>query len=261
MSIISISGRSGSGKDSIGKIIQVLTQKPSAFEGFCVLTDEELTYKVWDVPTYKIKKFADKLKDMVCLMLDCTREDLEDQEYKRTPLGEEWNKIMYCVRSTDNILSYHTYECNAQTDLNHYDEFYTENVCIEPIEVIMTPRLMLQLLGTECVRNVIHPNAWVNATMKGYNSYSARGSDYEFEESKWIITDTRFPNEIEAIKKRDGLTIQVIKSEVKIVVPNEEHISESALDNEEFDHVIYNDGSMLDLVEKVRTILIKEEIL
>lgn len=31
---------------------------------------------------YKIKKFADKLKDIVCILIGCTREQLEDSKFK-----------------------------------------------------------------------------------------------------------------------------------------------------------------------------------
>ena len=31
-----------------------------------------------------------------------------------------------------------------------------------------TPRLLLQLLGTDAGRNIVHPNIWVNALMSDY---------------------------------------------------------------------------------------------
>jgi hypothetical protein len=39
---------------------------------------------------FEIKKYADKLKDFVCILIGCTREQLEDQEFKEKELGEEW---------------------------------------------------------------------------------------------------------------------------------------------------------------------------
>ena len=38
--------------------------------------------------TFEIKKFADKLKDIVCLLLGCTREQLEDRGIKSLSLQE-----------------------------------------------------------------------------------------------------------------------------------------------------------------------------
>jgi hypothetical protein len=76
--------------------------------------------------------------------------------------------------------------------------------------------------------------------------------------SKWIITDTRFPNEAEAIKKADGIIIRVDRPGVKPINP---HPSETGLDDWKFDYVINNDGSLKDLTKKVNKILKKENIL
>jgi hypothetical protein len=89
----------------------------------------------------------------------------------------------------------------------------------------------------------------------------------------WIITDMRFPNEMDAIKERGGITIRVVspfirfsdgsyraKSKMMGDFDNE-HPSETALDNAKFDYEIINDGTIEDLIEKVREILTKEKII
>jgi hypothetical protein len=43
----------------------------------------------------------------------------------------------------------------------------------------------MQLIGTDCGRDIIHPNIWLNATMEKYVP----------GKSNWVLTDTRFPNE------------------------------------------------------------------
>lgn len=78
----------------------------------------------------------------------------------------------------------------------------------------------------------------------------------------WCITDMRFPNEMDAVKERKGVTIRVARPDMQslqAMVPA--HASETALDDAEFDYEIINDGSIEDLVEKVREILIKENII
>ena len=80
---------------------------------------------------------------------------------------------------------------------------------------ILTPRLLLQLLGTECGRNIIHPNIWVNSLISEYKSINNRGQkpkDDIFTFPNWIITDMRFPNELEAIKNRGGISIRVFRN-------------------------------------------------
>ena len=43
--------------------------------------------------TFKNVKFADKLKDCVCILLGCTRSQLEDREFKESYLSSEWDEI------------------------------------------------------------------------------------------------------------------------------------------------------------------------
>ena len=84
--IIGISGKALSGKDTVTNIIQWLILKEEK-DVEIALEDFEKYSKASD---WKNVKFADKLKDMVCLLLGCTREQLEDPKFKETTLGEEW---------------------------------------------------------------------------------------------------------------------------------------------------------------------------
>ena len=64
-------------------------------------------------------------------------------------------------------------------------------------------------------------------------------------------TDLRFPNEMQLIKDLGGKTIRV--NNPRIPVPDNEHISETALDDYDgFDYVITNDGTLEDLKNKIR---------
>ena len=87
----------------------------------------------------------------------------------------------------------------------------------------------------------------------------------------WIITDMRFPNELKAIEDKGGITIRVervkprevflINTHQTINTFTKEHESETALDNAKFDYIIENDGTLLELIAKVRQILIEQKIL
>lgn len=164
----------------------------------------------------------------------------------------------------------------------------------------MTPRLLLQLLGTECGRNIIHPNIWINALFAKYKSTTytdiskdcPRQNIYDVTEAdeleygsikniypNWIITDVRFPNELKAVQDRGGITIRVnrlsfrtqetefgkvstvIQPEVDKLMGIQEHPSETALDNAKFDYTIENNGTIEELIEKVKEILIKEKVI
>lgn len=77
----------------------------------------------------------------------------------------------------------------------------------------------------------------------------------------WIITDMRFPNELKAVKDRGGISIRVSKTGIHTPKIEDLHPSETALDNYEFDYHIDNSGTIEDLIEKVRKILINEKII
>ena len=84
--LIGISGKIGSGKDTVGKIIQIITQSPHFNDDAVIKFLERDLIK----PKFVNKKFADTLKDFVCMLLGCTREQLENREFKEKELGEEW---------------------------------------------------------------------------------------------------------------------------------------------------------------------------
>ena len=124
----------------------------------------------------------------------------------------------------------------------------------------------MQYVGTNLLRNQLHPEIWVNSLMSEYKAKWVPTGDSVAEEDvslekkypNWIITDMRFPNELEAVKKRGGITIRVNRN---LEESKNQHESETELDNAEFDYVIDNNGTIEELIEKVREILIKEKLL
>lgn len=121
-----------------------------------------------------------------------------------------------------------------------------------------TIRQFLQILGSECLRNNLHPNIHVLATFSDYTPSYQWGKSDEYELPKWILTDCRFPNEAQAIKDRGGIIIRVNRlfdDEMGYTAPQHLHPSETSLDNWNFDWVINNDGTIEDLIIKVKIML------
>ena len=94
--IIGISGKKGSGKDTVAKILQYFTLPE---EVRTISIDEwvyELSYHETvsdNLSTYlEIHKFADKLKDCTSLLLNIPRWKLELEEYKQQKLPEQWDR-------------------------------------------------------------------------------------------------------------------------------------------------------------------------
>jgi hypothetical protein len=65
----------------------------------------------------------------------------------------------------------------------------------------LTPRLVLQLWGTEVARKAFHDDTWIasleHKLQKSHNDI--------------VITDVRFPNEIQAVKNAGGIVIRVVR--------------------------------------------------
>ena len=213
--LIGISGKIGSGKDTVGNIIQMLTQ---GIDSNTQITEYVNGTNITGFD-YQIKKFADTIKDIACMLIGCTRAQLEDQEFKQKELGEEW---WYCVADDG---SYIPYEQNLH-----------KNKVVNLVK--LTPRKLLQLLGTECGRQIIHPNIWVNSLFADYK-----------KDSNWIITDVRFTNEAQAIKDKGGIIIRINRPLYRL---DDQHPSETALDNYNFDYVIENEGNIDELVQKIK---------
>jgi hypothetical protein len=233
--LIGISGKIGSGKDTVGLIIQYLMLKEEKPEYYKDLAFDEVANiengdDVLDIASsIEIKKYAAKLKQIVAILTGVNTKDLEDQDFKKLPIPG-WN---------------------------------------------MTYRELLQKVGTDAMRDKVLENIWELALFVDYRPGSQR----------WVITDTRFLNEAEAIKKRKGLVIRVVRnscskckslSTINVICYKEsyvcglicndcghhtdytlDHASETGLDEyKDFDHVIINDGTIEDLIEKVKNVLI-----
>jgi len=141
-------------------------------------------------------------------------------------------------------------------------------------DVQMTVREFLQKLGTEAMRDGLHTNVWVNALFADYKAEESwlnvqLSEKPELVYPNWIITDMRFPNELDTVKEKEGITIRVVRphgytnphtGEYK-EMPLSYHPSETALDDSVFDYEIINDAGIPELIEKVREILITEKII
>jgi hypothetical protein len=268
--IIGINGYAGSGKDTIGIIIQFLNSYRTAN-----VTIEELvtfyhTQHEWwleEQSGWEIKKWAGKLKDIASMLTGISQEKFEDQEFKKTYLPEQWNYWTVSVISDGNKLLFQQGRFTTKAEADGYIPLLQQNYEGLPLEYVvgmqqMTVRQFLQELGTDACRNGLHPNTWVNALMADYKHeptgtvYNNQGGQV-LEMPNWIITDTRFPNEAQAIKDAGGIIIRVDRPGVKAI---NAHPSETGLDDWDFDHRIMNGSDLVSLMFTVQTILKKHNL-
>ena len=212
--IIGINGYAGSGKDTVGKLIQ-LAATDTIPDGIDIddIVNNYSEHQWWleEKSGWEIKKWAGKLKTVAWMLTGIPVDKFEDQEFKKTELGPEWG---------------------------------------------MTVRDLLQKLGTEGLRTGLHENTWVNALMADYEGFYEMDTDTTIWPN-WIITDTRFPNEAQAIKDHGGIVIRVDRPGYK---PINNHPSETGLDDWKFDHKIMNGSDLVALLFSVGAILRKEKL-
>jgi hypothetical protein len=161
--LIGISAKISHGKDTVGQMILDMT-------GF-----EKDSYE----SPFRVRKFADKLKEIVALLIGVSRADLEKDEVKNMTLPEDWDRFMVYNHHEDPrgaAVAMFATEEEARAYVN--DRVWPRGWSWR--KESMTPRLLLQLMGTECGRNILHPNIWINATFADWNPGM-----------QWIITDTR----------------------------------------------------------------------
>lgn len=263
--IIGINGYIGSGKDTVGKMIQFLDLQnkypnvPGRWDfDFFLNGDHDWTGE------WEIKKFAGKLKSIVSLLLDIPVEDLELEEVKQRVLSEEWNWINKGLTFEDKLIL-----IPGIVEQGMEDRAKT-----------LTVRQFLQKLGTDACRNNVHENIWINSLFTDY--IPDEGFEYKvrhlgenqlqvLEEPKtydngypdWIITDCRFPNEAQAIKDRGGIVIKVDRVTQAdydlyqiIGFPKNRHSSETSLKDWDFDWIINNGKDLNNLLDETQKMLI-----
>jgi len=119
----------------------------------------------------------------------------------------------------------------------------------------ITPRLALQKMGTEAGRGVFGTNLWITSVERKI-----------LEHDRVVLADTRFPNEIEFIRKLYGHVIRVERGDEpewyeEALLINKKygkicnkmsnypdvHYSEWAWIGTHFDYILNNDGSLHEL--------------
>lgn len=103
-------------------------------------------------------------------------------------------------------------------------------------------RRLLQRMGTEAGRDILGQDIWVDAVFNNMGS-----GDY-------CISDMRFPNEAQRVVDNNGVTVRIIRDGI---IPANNHPGEVALDNWDFDYIVYNNHGIDNLEEMADKILNK----
>jgi len=160
--------------------------------------------------------FADALKDVVINLLGVDR---------KLVYGSNDDKEAVTSVLWDNL--------PAEIRFKYSNELCGETGSDLPRDGFMTVREVLQVMGTDIFRDMFEPNVWANSPFRrDWTGYDVV-----------IITDCRFPNEKQITEEHGGIVVRFKRD----LGYKDDHRSETALDEFEFDYNCDNNGSLDDL--------------
>lgn len=110
-----------------------------------------------------------------------------------------------------------------------------------------TPRQIMQQIGTDLFRNHFDQDIWIKVMERKLQ---------QEPESRFIITDVRFPNESALIHRFGGKVLNITRDSEKINYNTDDsHSSEIPLDESNFNAMIENNSSIDELTTKLFTYL------
>jgi hypothetical protein len=170
-----------------------------------------LSSLVW--PTVKLYSFADSLKDLCQYLFGLTEEQcFGTNTQKNSPTKLVWKDMPGLpTKKTKDFLINLGFDLPEDWSIDNY----------------MTARHVLQYVGTEIFRK-IYSNVWVDATIKNIKNDKPELA---------IITDCRFPNEVEGIQAEEGVVVRFTRAPF---TDQDEHASETMLDKDVFDWSKFN---------------------
>jgi len=116
----------------------------------------------------------------------------------------------------------------------------------------LTPRWVLQYWGTDVLRHYFHDDIWIASVENKLRQ----------SQDNVVITDCRFPNEIQSIKRLGGKVVWIVRGELpawyefavnanqgdfesrEYLEEAKIHASETAWVGTKFDHVVFNNSSI-----------------
>ena len=113
------------------------------------------------------------------------------------------------------------------------------------------PRELLQQLGVELIKNNINENMLINRIIEDIKVYS-----YFYDYI--VITDARFPNEIESIKKEfdNVISVRINRNIYNLDKKYQNHSTETGMDEyNNYDYVIDNNSDLKALEIKVMEVV------
>lgn len=96
------------------------------------------------------------------------------------------------------------------------------------LDLLTSPRYMLQTLGTEWGRELIHKDIW--------NILTKRKIEHYLQYRNVVVTDVRFDNEADMIRSKGGVIVHMLRNDSNKM----DHASEAGITMHSIDWIIHN---------------------
>ena len=237
---IGLHGYAGSGKDTVAKALRLmLSYNWNSFDEFRITWENEafkMDYATFGVApeddTCYCIAFADQLKQICSVMFGIPVEKFY------------YNKENAWICITDDFQ--YTERQPLQSDIITAEQYYYQNNSFNSDKKHerkwMSLREVLVYIGTYVCQCEVNKHCFVNGVSNTINHISGRNRNLKYV----ICTDVRFHHELEFIKKRNGINIDIIRDGVDQL----NNVAEHNFDYDEnvFDFTLNNDGTYDELL-------------
>lgn len=215
--IIAISGLKNAGKSRVASMLEFLLNTPKIFHSYFFYKHQALIPKK---NLYKTVAFADPIKEMLSSLLNMDRWEFESRNIKEN--------CIVCLKNLSKIYT-NGYDVDAYNLLSDskFSKIAKEWNPELSKQYYLSVRQIMQLFGTEIMRNTIDDKIWINCVLnRSYNQ-------------NLIISDLRFITEYEEIKNRNGFIIYIDRGLTPGLHKSESEM-QTLLNQNKFDLVIDN---------------------
>jgi thymidylate kinase len=220
--LIAVSGVKGSGKDSVSSMLQYCLSVPKMFRQYFFYKN----FRKWIKPKYKRIAFADPLKKMLSDLLNISLDKFYIREFKEG-----------CVINVSTLEGSWLGEKLSDSKFNKLVKQLDPSLT----EANLSLRQLLQYFGTEIMQKYFGKRVWINSTMQNRSEYT-------------IISDLRFIEEYNAVKEKKGIVIYINRPDYEFGQHASEREMKELLENDKYDFIIDNNGSIEDLFNQVKNI-------
>lgn len=225
--LVAISGVKNSGKDLIANMLQYCLSVPKIFRQYWLYKwVGRIIPKRW-----KIIAFADPLKKMLAVLLNIPVNKFNDRAFKEDTCID--------LNTLDYSLSAFVKDKRLLSDSKFTK--MSKELDINILQYDLTIRQLLQYYGTMVMRTYFGENVWINSTLRNASE-------------RTIISDCRFINEAQAIKKNGGVIIYVDRPGTSFGHHQSEKEMFQMLKKGVYDFQINNGGSVEDLFNQVKAL-------